>query len=1349
MKKLYTKFKTIFKLLAAVSLLGSVHVSSFAQTLIFSQDFSASTPITYTANTAVAVTTASGNNTFGTATPSAQLTSLTGIAKTNCGIGLNDATYPGMLYGGGANTTYYWSAMKTTNFSATAPGAIKLVMNATFTVGSSGSNMGVAFAVGSGFTDGLTSTYPATATVNSGFFLHNNSSPKVYNYVDGNNSSTNVSTVLSASAITSGTAYTYTWVINNTGAALNYTDPTGATSSLPNDTWDLWMGNTRYVTAAAAASGGIDLQNLYIGNPIGKNNNLKIEDINVYDISTTCASPTITLGAMPSVVQGTTSASLSYSATTNSPDQYKITWSAAAITAGFANVAYTALPVSPITITVPAAAPGATYTGTLKLNNSGASCESADIPISVTVTVPAVPTITTANTAQTFAACPSGTATQTILVTGTLLSANVTLTLSDVTRYSISAASVPFATANGTGQSITITYNATAAPAGPHAATLTLASAGATSVVINLSGTTSNCYTLTTAVSPIGSGIVTVSPILASYPNGTVVTLTATPSSGYVFDSWTGDAAGAATTTITMNANKSVTANFIVPPPAPTTSSCLTDGFESIVSGSSTALDDQLATGSNMSKTVLIPTGEWVIVDGRLETATKRTGAKALRLSESGVAKVTIPASDNPQSIIFYVAAGTANAGNTLEGIKVELGGVPVTTGYYVDDVATAVNVDGRIVFANTSWHKVEVLLNSSTQQTVTIHAGGTTNGRSRFFYDDVEVKCAAMSLTATPDQTALNYVVGGGPSAMKPVIISGSDMPTTSGTIALSDLGDFEISFNNGTTWQTGAAVTMPFTSSNFVQLAYVRLKTGKALGAYSKTITLSGGGYTKVLPTFDLAGEVVASVTSVDCADGADISKLIGKSAIENNLAVLLIDDITTDSWAGNSRVAVTQKSSVNYVALKNLSSGVKGVLTSPAISLGQYQADKFLISVASVSTTAVPVDIYYSIDNGVTYSLLQQVTTSAIANSFTNFSIDLAAFPIGTSVKFQITPNTSNEVIVSNLILKGIAKKSLETLTPVLTGFQSNVNCPSDPQSFLISGSCMVDNGTINFQSTNYEFASSSAGPWGVAIPYTGSFPSAGMTVYVRQKGAAAADPSVLENVKVYGGGVSLGLGLEVFMMGQIGTPTITAPEVNQKFNFLTANAVPTRRMIELDASNLCTDIAVSSGCGVTVSYCEAGPYAATTTIPKAYTNKRLFFQYTPGAAIVNCPVTLTSGVLSQTIYVNWNGYAAGAKVISAEKGSLTADLIGVPNNVIGTAAVLPTDVVTITSSAGVSGFEFSLGDPEYTDFVDVSSFTANKLGTLYIRKKPATPSGTTETITLTAPGPTSTIFTVTAQ
>ncbi len=68
-------------------------------------------------------------------------------------------------------------------------------------------------------------------------------------------------------------------------------------------------------------------------------------------------------------------------------------------------------------------------------------------------------------------------------------------------------------------------------------------------------------YTL--AATTVGSGSVNLSPAGGVYDAGTVVTLTATPASGWQFSGWSGDLTGSNNpATITMNANKNVTATF-------------------------------------------------------------------------------------------------------------------------------------------------------------------------------------------------------------------------------------------------------------------------------------------------------------------------------------------------------------------------------------------------------------------------------------------------------------------------------------------------------------------------------------------------------------------------------------------------------------------------------------------------------------------------------------------------------------------------------------------------------------------------------------------------------------------
>ena len=116
----------------------------------------------------------------------------------------------------------------------------------------------------------------------------------------------------------------------------------------------------------------------------------------------------------------------------------------------------------------------------------------------------------------------------------------ITLTANPASGFSFSSWS---GDASGTSNPITVTMN------------------GNKSITANF--VAQGNYALTVAISPTGSGSVTLNPAGGSYPSGTQVTLTANPASGYSFSSWSGNASGTSNPiTVTMNGNKSITANF-------------------------------------------------------------------------------------------------------------------------------------------------------------------------------------------------------------------------------------------------------------------------------------------------------------------------------------------------------------------------------------------------------------------------------------------------------------------------------------------------------------------------------------------------------------------------------------------------------------------------------------------------------------------------------------------------------------------------------------------------------------------------------------------------------------------
>lgn len=254
--------------------------------VLFSQDFNSSTAVAYDAPSS-----GSKERLYNSESPLTNLvgtddnlfTSIASHVKKgdiaiNSTTGGNkvDATGIFQVYSNGDNENY-WSLNRTSRFATIAPKALKVSMDIWFKNISSGSDTGVSFAVGDGFTDGLVSTSRQDASnVHSGFGIMDNSSATLTKYGDK-------STVI-ASAITQSAWLSFVWIINNTGETLEYDNPTGSgTTELNNDCFDIWLKTqagavSTYTIVShniAATTAAKDLQNIYIG--YNSSNKKKIE----------------------------------------------------------------------------------------------------------------------------------------------------------------------------------------------------------------------------------------------------------------------------------------------------------------------------------------------------------------------------------------------------------------------------------------------------------------------------------------------------------------------------------------------------------------------------------------------------------------------------------------------------------------------------------------------------------------------------------------------------------------------------------------------------------------------------------------------------------------------------------------------------------------------------------------------------------------------------------------------------------------------------------------------------------------------------------------------------------------
>jgi uncharacterized repeat protein (TIGR02543 family) len=111
-------------------------------------------------------------------------------------------------------------------------------------------------------------------------------------------------------------------------------------------------------------------------------------------------------------------------------------------------------------------------------------------------------------------------------------------------------------------------------------------------------------HTLTVNTTPQGGGSVALDPPGGTYDAGTMVTLTATPNSGYQFSDWSGDLSGSSNPAmIMMDGNKNVTATFTAAP------------------ASAAIVHEETQTGSSSSSTTVTTSANLTGVSGNLYLA--------------------------------------------------------------------------------------------------------------------------------------------------------------------------------------------------------------------------------------------------------------------------------------------------------------------------------------------------------------------------------------------------------------------------------------------------------------------------------------------------------------------------------------------------------------------------------------------------------------------------------------------------------------------------------------------------------------------------------------------------------
>jgi len=295
-------------------------------------------------------------------------------------------------------------------------------------------------------------------------------------------------------------------------------------------------------------------------------------------------------------------------------------------------------------------------------------------------------------------------------------------------------------------------------------------------------------YVLTTVVSPSADGSVTPnptnSPYLAAnhYYPGTTVTLTATANTGYNFSTWSGNNAGdlsstsANPTTVTMNHDETVTANFVVNDVAITINTSPAGLLVSVDGGTAQTapLNESWQVGSNHTIATSSPQG----ASGTRYTWTSWSDSGAISH------QITVPSSAATYTANFSTSYLLTTAANPSGGGTVTVNTAsPTSDGYYAAGTPVSLTANPSALYAFTSWSGSGDLTSTSANPTmVNMNAPETVTANFMLTYTSIS---GSVSVTETGVlfSPLLNAGGGGGTTTFTVTNTSGQ---TVSGPVQL-----------------------------------------------------------------------------------------------------------------------------------------------------------------------------------------------------------------------------------------------------------------------------------------------------------------------------------------------------------------------------------------------------------------------------------------------------------------------------------------------------------------------------------------------------------------------------------
>jgi len=675
--------------------------------------------------------------------------------------------------------------------------------------------------------------------------------------------------------------------------------------------------------------------------------------------------PSITLGTSPSVIQGTTSANLPYTATTGGANHYSITWSDAATTAGFAAVSSNSLTATPITITVPGAAAVAAYSGTVTVTNAG-SCVSAAAPFTLTVLAPL--TFTGANPATLTVCENSGETDITSLLTVSDVSISNTDTWSVVTNP-------PNGTLNGFdaaepsgSTSITpsgLTYMPNSSYSGSDAFVIQVSNGSATTTMTvnvtvtpipgSINGVTTVCQSSTTQLTDGAAG--------GTWSSGNTGVATVDPSSGLV----SGVSGGSTSISYTTGCGSDVGTTVSV-----TAIPASINGTTTVCQGSTTSLSDASASGTwssgNTSVATVDPSsgtvsgvsGGSVTIQYSTGCGTAATTTVSVTAIPTGINGNTMVCQSSTTSLSDASASGTWSSGNTSvatvdpsSGIVTGVSGGNATI-QYSTGCGTAATTTVSVTAIPTGINGTTTVCQGSTTSLSDASASGTwSSGNTGVATVD---PASGVVSGITGGSVTIQYSTGCGTAAATTVSVTA--IPTSiNGTTTVCQ---------SSTTQLTDASASGTWSSAN-TGVATVDPASGVVSGITGGSVTIQ---YNTGCGT---AASTTVSVTAIP-------TSINGTTTVCQGSTTSLSDASASGTWSSSNTSVATVDPSSGVV------SGVSGGSATIQYSTGCGSA-----STTTVSVTAIPAIITGT--NSICVNATTQLNDAAASGTWSSSNTSIA--------------------------------------------------------------------------------------------------------------------------------------------------------------------------------------------------------------------------------------------------------------------------------------------------------------------------------------------------------------------